>query len=263
MGINHFKRWVWQGRYLIFCIVTMIMVVCFLRTKGTNSQESGIAPYQEESVQVLKKLEEVSVSEVLDMIANKQAKEPDRLEINQEECDFKQYFASSVFMGDSIVEAFTAYDYLDPSSVVAKVGLRLATAEEEVQKVIRLSPDEVFLLFGANDLLVYKTADQYIERYEALIQEMKQALPHLKVYIVSIFPIREDIAKNIPELSLERVTVFNEALKTLCEVSDYRFLDVASYVREDMYEPDGIHVKSTFYPIWMQVIKAYKEAEPK
>nr|WP_229040103.1 GDSL-type esterase/lipase family protein [Turicibacter sanguinis] len=166
-------------------------------------------------------------------------------------------------MGDSIVEAFTAYDYLDPSSVVAKVGLRLATAEEEVQKVIRLSPDEVFLLFGANDLLVYKTADQYIERYEALIQEMKQALPHLKVYIVSIFPIREDIAKNIPELSLERVTVFNEALKTLCEVSDYRFLDVASYVREDMYEPDGIHVKSTFYPIWMQVIKAYKEAEPK
>lgn len=264
MQNNRYHRWIWQGRYLIFCIVATVIIVCFLRTQTRNLQETEIAPYQEDSVKRLKTLEEVSVGEVLALIEEKQVKEAEPLDINEEEdIDFKQYFASSIFMGDSMVEAFLAYDYLDTSSVVAKVGLRLGTVQEEVQTVINLSPQEVFLLFGANDLLIYKTADQYIEQYEALIQQLKQSLPKVKIYVISIFPIREDIASNTPELSLERVTAYNEALKKLSETAGYAFIDVGSYVTEEMYEPDGIHVKAKFYPIWMKVVKAYKEAESK
>lgn len=251
-----------QGFYVVFCILVGGILGYFLYQNGNSLLTSEIAPYTEEGVKRLKLLEEVSVSDVLAQIEAQQ--EPvvkDGIEI--EDVDFKRYYQQSIFMGDSIVEAFESYNYLDASSVVAKVGLRLATAETEVQTVINLNPQEIFLLFGANDLLVYKTEAQYIERYKALIDELVSGVPTLEIYIISIFPVEESVAKETPELSLERVMAYNDALIQMCEESGYAFIDVGSYVTDEMYEPDGIHVKAKFYPIWMQVVKDYREAESK
>lgn len=255
------KAWLKQSRYVIFCMVVGGFLVYFLLGYEHQLKNTQPVPYLEDGVKRLKVLEEVSVGEVMTLIENQEVQREEDTEVSLEEVDFKQYYRSSVFMGDSIVEAFTAYDYLEPSSVVAKVGLRLATAEEQIQTVINLNPQKLFLLFGANDLLIYKTSDQYIDRYKSLIEAIQAKLPSVEINIISIFPVREDIAVEIPELSLERVRTYNEALVEWCESSGYGFVEVGAYVTDEMYEPDGIHVKSKFYPIWMQVIKDYEEAK--
>ena len=63
------------------------------------------------------------------------------------EINYKSLFSSSVVMGDSISEAFTEYDLLNASSVVAKIGVELDELDDQIKTVADINPQVIFLCF--------------------------------------------------------------------------------------------------------------------
>ncbi len=219
-------------------------------------------PSYEHGLQVLKKLNQLSVDEVMIMIDESQNDKSGTVALKDSlDTDFKAYFRQSVFVGDSLVEAFLVYDYLESSSVIAKVGARLATSEQEVERMSQLNPKSIFLAYGINDLLVYETAAPFIERYKELILAIQRQLPQAKIYITSIFPVQEEVTLTRPELSNDRIESFNEQLQVMCEDLDLNYLNIGQFVTDNVYEPDGIHVMSQFYPTWMAAVKTLIEGD--
>lgn len=166
------------------------------------------------------------------------------------EKNYKALFANSVIMGDSISEAFTEYGYLTTSSAVAKIGVELDELDEQIETVTKLNPQNLFLAYGMNDIVATNgNVSEFIKQYESLLDQIKEALPNTKIFVNSIFPVREDVVRE--RLEFTHIQEFNKKLEELCDKRQITFLDNTDLVSEDYYEADGMHFKSSFYPYWL------------
>ena len=91
-------------------------------------------------------------SEDIEMIEQK-ISQLERQDGGEDSRSFKEKFASSIVMGDSIAEGFSEYDVLNASSVVSKIGVHLYELEEQVQQAKNLNPQVIFLALGMNDVI--------------------------------------------------------------------------------------------------------------
>ena len=159
----------------------------------------------------------------------------------------KQVFQGTVIVGDSITESIAEYGFLDTSIVVAKLGLRIDAADEQISTAISLNPSVFFLSFGANDLEIYNgDSSAFIAAYKEKIDQIKAALPETPIYINSILPIQQSAIDQNPALAY--YDSFNQALASFCEESGCTFIDDSFLVDENMYEPDGEHMVYSYYP---------------
>lgn len=162
----------------------------------------------------------------------------------------KQVFQGTVIVGDSITESIAEYGFLDTSIVVAKLGLRIDAADEQISTAISLNPSVFFLSFGANDLEIYNgDSSAFIAAYKEKIDQIKAALPETPIYINSILPIQQSAIDQNPALAY--YDSFNQALASFCEESGCTFIDDSFLVDENMYEPDGEHMVYSYYPKWL------------
>lgn len=162
----------------------------------------------------------------------------------------KQVFQGTVIVGDSITESIAEYGFLDTSIVVAKLGLRIDAADEQISTAISLNPSVFFLSFGANDLEIYNgDSSAFIAAYKEKIDQIKAALPETPIYINSILPIQQSEIDQNPALAY--YDSFNQALASFCEESGCTFIDDSFLVDENMYEPDGEHMVYSYYPKWL------------
>lgn len=162
----------------------------------------------------------------------------------------KQVFQGTVIVGDSITESIAEYGFLDTSIVVAKLGLRIDAADEQISTAISLNPSVFFLSFGANDLEIYNgDSSAFITAYKEKIDQIKAALPETPIYINSILPIQQSAIDLSPALAY--YDSFNQALASFCEESGCTFIDDSFLVDENMYEPDGEHMVYSYYPKWL------------
>lgn len=162
-------------------------------------------------------------------------------------------FTGSVVVGDSITEGLTAYNILSQDKVVYKRGVSIKNTESLLQTAIGLNPGNIFLAFGMNDVETYKTdINSFIEVYKEKIEYVRQALPNAKIFVNSIQPATAAVITKRQDFS--RVPQYNEALEKMCEELSIIYID-NQYILEQhpqFYAQDGIHVTSTYYPIWLQ-----------
>ncbi len=179
--------------------------------------------------------------------------------INRSEIDSmsnKRYFEDSVFMGDSLMEPLSLYDHLPPSNVIAKMGRNTTTASEDVPLLSSVSPGRIFMMYGMNDLTTKDSAASFKKSYEELIAEVQKTRPDAKIILLSILPVTPAAASNQPQLKDERIDEFNSSIREIAEEKGFIYMDVQKLVREnDLYEPDGIHLKSEFYTKFLNHIK--------
>ena len=164
--------------------------------------------------------------------------------------NYKVIFSNSVVMGDSIAEALDYYNILDSSSVVARIGANMATLENEYATVTALSPQNIFLYFGINDIgYIYDDYEKFRGQYENVIIRLKEALPKANIYANMLFPV----------INLDRVggeyyadlTPYNNVIREVCEQYGVVCLDNTGIIKEEYYEPDGMHFKMGFYSYWL------------
>lgn len=204
-------------------------------------------------VTVLQSLEKKDVAEIENKIKNMNS-ENDIKESTADNSNLKEVFKDTVFMGDSLTEPLSFYNILNEDSVIGIKGRDVIKAKKEDLGTLKsLNPKKIVMMYGMNDLLLFSNSKDFIKNYESLINEIKRELPSAEIYVNSVFPVSSNAIAKKKEFS--KVNDFNNALREMCNTMGIKFMDTTSMVKENMYEPDGIHLKSEFYTPWLQVIK--------
>ncbi len=227
----------------------------------THSGDSSII--YEEGLSRLKALEDSDISQIekqlqeLDQSSKKQQDSDIQKTITEEnrtlsDIEIKQAFQGSVIIGDSITESIVEYGFLDTDVVISKRGLSVADASEQIETAIGLHPRNIFMAFGSNDLELYESDSQaFIDAYRTQLKKLQEALPDSPIYINGILPIQQSTIDQIPALGY--YPEYNEGLKDLCQEMNCTYIDNSFIVQDNdaMYEPDGEHVVSEYYPKWL------------
>lgn len=161
-------------------------------------------------------------------------------------------FRDSVILGDSITEGLTVYGFLPDDIVLCSIGASLEGSDPLFKKAAKLVPDTAFFTFGMNDMIKYRgKTGPFIKQYSKLLDTFQKRSPDTAIYINSISRPSKDAQKNQP--SLKNWQKYNKALEELCDEKGYTYIDNTSILEKHkkLYQPDGIHVIPTYYPIWM------------
>ena len=223
------------GAVAVLAVVTLIAEGISYFSAETVDTKEGLA--------IIKAAEKENVKDIEKKINKLDTK--DKLESQEasDEINYKSLFSSSVVMGDSISEAFTEYDLLNASSVVAKIGVELDELDDQIKTVADINPQVIFLSYGMNDVIA-------TNGYKAVIDQLRKKLPDTTLYVNSIFPV--SAAKQEEKPVFQKIPEYNAALQKMCDENQIAFLDNTSLVSDTYYEEDGIHFKADFYPIWLK-----------
>ena len=170
--------------------------------------------------------------------------------------DYKEVFKDSLFLGDSITDSLSFYEFVDKSNVVAKFGLTAKGAKDEIQGIIKINPKNIFIMFGMNDILTGEDSNKFANNYAELIQDVKEKLPNTKIYIQSILPVDSKVKDKKPLLTNENIDKFNQVLEDVANNENVEYLNIRTILEknENLLEPDGIHVKYKFYKLWLDYL---------
>lgn len=170
----------------------------------------------------------------------------------------KNVLNESMFLGDSITESISFYDFLDESRVVGIKGLAIYNAKNHLASIVKSKPKYLFILLGSNDLEGGMSSKDFKKNYKNLIEIIKSKSPTTNIYVQSVLPVKKSVENKQPNLSTTRVNSFNETLIELAEEEKINYLDISTILdssNKDLYEPDGIHFKYNFYELWTNFIK--------
>lgn len=179
----------------------------------------------------------------------------------------RDYFKDDLFIGDSIFTGLHMYSFLDINNVYAAVGLNPETAlthQEDgitcVQKAETMQPRNIYIMLGTNGL-AFLDASYMAKSMLALIEALERACPTAKICILSIPPVTKAHEAEGAE-TMEKVSNYNEALKSYCNQGGYTYIDICSGLKDDegyfssnYAEADGLH----FLGVTYQAVLGYIE----
>ncbi len=253
------KKWISFG---VFCSSLFLLTGCFSNEQKpirTAEVEKGI-----EKVQSLNKKSVAEVQKEIKAIQEKREEEKQALlqeqeqeEQKNEEKSYKELFRNSLILGDSLAEGFLDGGFLDLIHVRTDRGKSVYHMEDQLELVRSFAPENIFLIYGMNDVLLYEgDTSLFQERYREFLEQLQQVDPDAKIYINLIFPVQQRILEE--KTAFQHIDAFNQVLIELGKEMNIPVLDNHSFVKEEEYEPDGIHFKVSFYPQWLD--KMVKEA---
>ncbi len=190
---------------------------------------------------------------------------------NQPTIDFdKEYFSSSLFIGDSISTGLSLYGFLDQDNVFAQQGLAPSTAlDAEIDgvtlsdKIASFKPKKIFVMLGTNSV-GYADNETLAASMNELVEKIS-GLTKAKIYVISIPPITPEAEKSDEnELTKKDIDDYNAKLKTAVSGSGASFIDLNSvlsnsdgYFDADYAEMDGIHFMGTTYEVMLSYLQKH------
>lgn len=170
----------------------------------------------------------------------------------------KDFFSNDLFLGDSITEGLSAYEFLNETNVVGIRGLNTISAVNQVNKLAKVNYKNIYILLGLNDVNSGVNSQEYIKNYANLIHVIKEKFPNSKIYIQSTLQVTVKAEQSNSNISNSRINDFNSALQNMCKNENVNFIDLMQVIRnanKNLYEPDGEHLKSEFYSLWLDYLK--------
>ena len=133
------------------------------------------------------------------------------------------------------------------------------TVDDGVQM---LGSKKVFIMFGMNDIGLYGI-DDTIENMKTLTSRIKEKSPDVEIYIQSVTPMLENM--QLKDLNNKSIDEFNIKLKAEAEKLGYKYLDVASVMKDEKgnlipeycSDPEamGIHFSDDGCKVWVEYLK--------
>lgn len=235
---------------LVILVLIVVLAIILIATGGSGAAQEEAAQVQT-GVQYLQQLEAQSTEAVEAEL--KEIRRQERMEaLENGEIDVWQQLEDAVILGDSRAVGFYYFGYMPQTRVLAEAGDTILKVEEHLGELQSLNPSQVFLCYGINDvgIGIWPTAEEYAVAMQETIESIYAVLPDTVVYVNGILVARDPaFSRNsawydIPE--------YNDALAAMCEENGYKFIDNTALcdTYADMWETDGIHVRTTFYPYW-------------
>ena len=131
---------------------------------------------------------------------------------------------------------------------MAKVGINFNEVDEQIEQARQLDPQVIFLNYGTNDMETDQ--DTFIKEYSSVIKKIQKSIPDAHIFVNAMFPVQDKALQKEPAFA--NIAEYNKAIEALCEKLQVGYLDSSDLVEDEYYEPDGIHFKAEFYPIWAE-----------
>lgn len=177
--------------------------------------------------------------------------------------NLKNIFGNSMFIGDSRTESLRKFTQIGSfADFCCDVGVnitKLVTNTFFVQNenitiydaVSKHSYDKLFISIGYNEL-GWKYEDTFIEKYSALIDELKRLSPDSEIFVQSILCITNDSAAANEMENNERIRLYNSKIAELCALKNVHYIDLnPDFTNADGFlmsdaTTDGIHLTSEY-----------------
>lgn len=202
--------------------------------------------------------------------------------------DAHEYYSRSVFVGDSIMAGYRTYSayYKDsPVSTATFLAVPSYTSWRAVKSSGSIQPlykgkkqsvcanlsemdnvDRVFILFGANDLLM-KDAFRAADDMMTLVDQIHETNPEIEVHIVSMTPVPAGVNKGA--LNNPSIDGFNGLLIQGAKEHGAYYIDINTALKDTTgnlpgrYCWDGfVHVNNAAYAeVWDPIFARYAVSE--
>jgi len=249
------KARIWIAVMVYFVAALLVLIVLKFPDSAKIDNDSKNVAAVEQGVQLLKKYDAQNADEVEKEVRSIRAAAAERLAMAAQAgqasgtADLAAIFSNAVVMGDSQAEALEAYAVLPSQSVAATIGRSIITGEEDFSKTVSRSPKQVFITYGMNDCLIYNgNTEKFINVYSDLIERLQASVPGVQVYVCSIIVPSDSAIQKKPALA--SVSDYNAALQQLAAQKGLVYIDASALISPDLYAPDGLHMKKSFYQSW-------------
>jgi lysophospholipase L1-like esterase len=176
---------------------------------------------------------------------------------------------SIIFIGNSLTQNFELAELFQNLSVKNRgiIGDYTSTLYNRLEPIIEEKPEKIFIEIGINDLGINLPNDSLVNNYVKIIDKLQSKTPNSKIYIQSIFPVKNDsqYLKSItnPEVN-KNVVLVNKELKSICEKKKMTYIDIySSFELEGQMNPkysiDGVHLNGAGYLLWRDKLKSFIE----
>ena len=185
-----------------------------------------------------------------------------------------EFFASDLFIGDSISTGYSLYGFLPDKNVYAKVGLNpstvltksVATCYGEIDISTMLSytmPKRVFIMLGSNGIQ-WLSVGNMLQSTDTLVNLILETCPDTEVVIISVPPVTKGYDNTVDDVDvMAKINEYNTSLRSYCTANGMLFVDAASILKDETgyfnstyAESDGMHFKSSAYKTLLSKIQS-------
>ena len=185
------------------------------------------------------------------------------------------YFDGAVFLGDSRTEGLSLYSGLKTGYFYTAVG---ATVESVFSKknfeteggekvplldaVAEQDCDKIYIMLGINEL-GWSKVKTFHDQYAKLIDRVREDHPEAKIVLQSIPPVSAKQEAKKTYVNNDRISDYNEVIRTLAEEKECYFLDVAACLSDGNgllpkdLNFDGIHLNPAGCKVWLNYLRTH------
>ncbi len=164
------------------------------------------------------------------------------------------YFENAVFLGDSLSMCLQSYSGIDTATFLCRTAMSVGgtfNVEEDgtslVEKVKAANPKKIYVMLGVNEDIVPDNMESVMEKFNVLIDRLKEDNPQAIIYIQSMMPVSEKTSEK-GRIKNPVIYEYNNALLKLVEEKQVYFIDVYNAVKDENgamnseLTEDGIHL---------------------
>lgn len=171
---------------------------------------------------------------------------------------------SIVFVGNSLIKNCD-WGELFENPKIRNRGIGGDCAEgvrKRMSEILSPPPSKLFFEIGLSDLARGYTISEIITHFQAIIDTTRIAAPDAKIYIHSVFPVREGVPAR-HRFTNNDILLLNKQLKQFSDKNECIYLDLHHLFVNDngKINPslvvDGVHLSNEGYHIWKKAISHY------
>ncbi len=185
------------------------------------------------------------------------------------------YFDGAVFLGDSRTEGLFLYSGLKTGHFYTAVGATVESVfskknfeTESGEKVPLLDAvaeqdcDKIYIMLGINEL-GWSKVKTFHDQYAKLIDRVREDHPESKIVLQSIPPVSAKQEAKKTYVNNDRISDYNEVIRTLAEEKECYFLDVAACLSDGNgllpkdLNFDGIHLNPAGCKVWLNYLRTH------
>ncbi len=241
-------------RIIIALIITFFLITFLFFLFSRNSEADIAGDNVEKNIKSVERFDYSNVSTVEQEIDELNAQNKTESSTTTDKAAYQKAFKGSIILGDSVTEGISAYGYLSEDVVFSKIGASVASDSDLFKKAAALYPRQAFFAMGMNDMGNYDDPKEFVKQYKKCLKQFMKDSPKSEIYVCSISkPSDSAIARKSWLGNSEK---FNKQIKAMCKSMDITYIDVTSIFKNhpELYEKDGIHAKSAYYPYWLEMM---------
>lgn len=279
-----------QGVISIACLALIVFVFSWLINTAVTGRKHGLLPAsagkssssQAEVTMKKKNNSSAASSSAAESRADTSSQESSSSDDSAAVYDgaaMKDDFSDACFIGDSRTLGLGLNCDKAKADFYASQGLNISSALTDqvielqngnmgtvLEAVAQREYKRIFVMFGINEL-GWPYPENFVEKYEELIEGIKAAQPNAAIYVQSILPVAASAVNNDAVFTNENINAFNTYVEQAANETGVNYLDINGYFKDNSgmlpedAAADGIHFVRAYCLKWIDLL-AYLVPQP-